>query len=396
MRMVCLFALMMCAVQAQDIRTFGAREDATPRDNAQAIQSAVDAAAKVGGGKVVVPKGVWPSGSVWLKSGVELHLDEGAVLKASGDLADYNDLEAYPENWGSKQEEWVGKHLLIAREAQGVSITGPGRIDGSGDAFFEDKPRSINPKATGWIYGMRKARNREQGRAGQLVVFVKCRDVSVGQGLMITNAPCWCLYFYGCENVQVKDYIVRNGRTDGNTDGVDVDCCRNVQLENLDVVTGDDAIAIRGSGKRFHDGVRKHICENVRVRNCRLRAEAMGIRVGVGEGLIRNVSFENVVVEHASQGISFECYYGVKEGNGVDIENVQIRNFTVQDCYSNFRLRTGGDALDFGIRNILFENCTFGAYLPCVRDGDTTKGLENVHFRNCVYTPVKNSSYVGR
>ena len=381
------------AAPVRDIRDFGAGEDAPPAANARAIQRAVDAAAQAGGGAVVVPRGVWRSGTVWLKSGVELRLSEGAVLKASGDLADYNAEDAYPENWGSKSEEWTGRHLVIAREAKGASITGRGRIDGSGDLFFEERPRRVNPAATGWIYGMRKARDPRQGRPGQLVVFVKCRDVFVGDGLMITNSPCWCLYFYGCENVHVRDYSVRCGRMDANTDGVDVDCCRKVLLENLDVETGDDGIAIRGCGRHFHDAVKKHVCEDVRVRNCRLRSEAMGIRIGVGEGLIRNVSIENVVVEHASQGVSFECFYGVSEGNGVDIENVRIRNFTTKDCYSNFRLRTGGDMLRFGIRDILFENCIFGAHLPCVRDGDASKGLANIRFENCVYSPVPNNTY---
>ena len=89
-----------------------------------AIQRAIDEAAKAGGGRIVVPPGVWKSGTIWLKRNVELHLAEGSVLKASGDLADYNRADAYPENWGCPPEYWNGCHFIIAREADGGNGTG--------------------------------------------------------------------------------------------------------------------------------------------------------------------------------------------------------------------------------------------------------------------------------
>ena len=144
-----------------DIRDFGAAVDAKPAVNAAAIQRAIDGAEKAGGGTVVVPAGTFTSGTIWLKRNVELHLAEGSVLKASGDLADYNRADAYPENWGCPPEYWNGCHFIIARQADGASITGGGTIHGNGDAFYDDEPRAyyswMKPGSHAWWNGIRWA-----------------------------------------------------------------------------------------------------------------------------------------------------------------------------------------------------------------------------------------------
>ena len=377
-----------------DVRDFGTSQDSQPAENAKAIQKALDTCSARGGGKVIVPKGVWNCGTLWLRSKTELHLAEGAVLKASGNLADYNAEDAYPENWGCPAEEWNGHHFIIAREVEDVAITGPGALDGNSGVFFEDRPRQVNPKAIGWTLGMRKARDREKFRPGQMVAIIRSRDIFVGDGLAISNSPCWCLYFYGCTNAVVRNYTVRNGPTDGNTDGVDIDCSHNVSVSYADIVTGDDGIAIRASGKRFVGGASAAPpCSRIHISHCNLSAEAQGIRIGVGEGLISDVLIEDVTVHRGANGVAFDTYYGKKEGCGVDIENVTFRNFTVKDCYSNYRFRAGGDALKFGIRNMLFENCFFGAMLPGIRDGDSAASVSDIRFVGCTLAPRSNSRF---
>ena len=104
--------------------------------NRAVIQRAVDAASAAGGGRVEIPPGTWPTGSIELKSGVELHLPKGATLKGSVNRADYNANDAFPENFWSNSEEWSGGHLVWARDAEDISITGEGAINGSGPEFF--------------------------------------------------------------------------------------------------------------------------------------------------------------------------------------------------------------------------------------------------------------------
>ena len=93
-----------------------------------AIQAAIDDCHDKGGGQVVIPAGHFVSGSICLKSNVELHFQHGAKLIASTDMNDYNAPDAYPQNWGSVNEEWAGKHLIYAVEQTNIAITGHGTI----------------------------------------------------------------------------------------------------------------------------------------------------------------------------------------------------------------------------------------------------------------------------
>ena len=391
---------------AFDIRDFGAAESASPAHNAAAIQRALDAAAlgaravrprKTPRGKnavatsvgetpvsrqcVVVPPGTFVSGTLWLRPHVELHLEKGAVLKASPNLADYNALDAYPENWGCPPEYWNGCHFIIARNADGASITGQGIVDGNGDAFFDDEPIAyydwMKPGARCWWNGIRWAKDKENLRPGQLVVFVKCRDVAV-RGVTIRNSPCWSLWFWGCEGVRVSDYTVRNGENDGNTDGIDIDCSRDVILERADIDTGDDAIAIRASARESAPTAQGRlgipaVTDSVRIRDCRLRSTSSVFRVGVGEGVIRNVLVESVACDRGGTAVNVSTLYGVPEGHGTDIEDVTFRNCRFSGCRIGAAVRSnGGDRLEFGIRRIRFENCDFDGLQPVV---ESTPGV---------------------
>ena len=360
-----------------DISRFGATTSASPADNAAAIQRAIDAAAKEGGGRVVVPAGTFTSGTIWLKRNVELHLAEGSVLKASGDVADYNAEDAYPENWGCpKTEQWRGLHFIIARDADGASITGPGTLHGNGDAFYDEKPKAyfswMKPGSAAWWNGIRWSKDKEKLRPGQMVAFIKCRNVAV-RGITIRNSPCWSLWFWGCDGVAVSDYTVRNGENDGNSDGIDFDCSRNVVLERADIDAGDDAIAIRASARAFSpDGKGRlglpAVTENVRIRDCRLRSTSSVIRIGVGEGVIRDVSFDNLTCDRGGTAVNISTRYGEAARSGTDIERIVMRNCHFTNCRRGaVVLSNGGDKLDFGIRDIRFEDCSFGGCKPVIQ-----------------------------
>jgi polygalacturonase len=360
-----------------DIRNFGAAESAAPTANAAAIQSALDAASAVGGGTVSIPVGTFVSGTLWLRPRVELRMEEGAVLKASPNPGDYNAPDAYPENWGCPNEYWNASHFIIARYADGASITGSGTIDGNGDAFFDDEPTAyydwMKPGASCWWNGIRWAKDKENLRPGQLVAFIKCRNVAV-RGITIRNSPCWSLWFWGCEGVRVGDYTVRNGENDGNTDGIDIDCSRDVVLENADIDTGDDAIAIRASARESAPTAQGRlglppVTDGVRIRDCRLRSTSSVFRIGVGEGVIRNVLIEDVTCDRGGTAVNISTLYGVPEGHGTDIEDVTIRNCRFTECRVGAAVRSnGGDRLEFGIRRIRFENCTFGGLPPVLEN----------------------------
>ena len=356
----------VCVAADFDIRKTGASQTNAPAANAVAIQRAIDAAADVAG-RVVVPAGEWVSGTLWLKSGVELHLAKGAVLKASPDLKDYNAEDAYPENWGSpKSEHWRGFHFIICRAAENVAITGEGTIHGNGDVFFDEKPIRyydwMTPTAAAWWNGIRRAKDKVDLRPGQLIVFVKCRNLRV-DGVTIRNAPCWSLYFHGCQDVTVRNYTVRNGHDDGETDGVDVDCCKNVLLEDLDIDTGDDAIAIRGAGRRLLLDPQPP-CENVVVRRAKLKATSSVFRIGVGDGLIRNVTVEDVVCGRGGTAINLNACFGDRATGGVDMEDIVFRRCRFENCRLGYWIHAAGKKQTFGIRRVTLEDVSFPKDIP--------------------------------
>lgn len=123
---------------------------------------------------MLIPAGVFVSGTIWMRSHVELHLAHGARLQASTRLEDYNQEDAFPQNQSCPEEEWNGKHLLIAYQCQDIAVTGTGVIDGSGPFFFA-------PPVKIWEYlwweGLALAKDKENLRPGQMLVMVECTRV---------------------------------------------------------------------------------------------------------------------------------------------------------------------------------------------------------------------------
>ena len=370
-----------------DVRAFGAKGDGLTKDTA-AVQRALDACAQAGGGRVTVPPGTYLIGSVYLGDHTEFHLQEGATLLGSPDLADYNAPDAYPQNFGSKNEGWSAKHLILALEKRGVSITGRGVIDGNGRAFFDDKPQFVGKIC--WRDGGVNARDRaHQGRPGQEIVFIECHDVAV-RDVTLRDMSCWSCFFHGCENVTVGGVTVRNNLTHLNTDGFDVDSCRNVVVGDCDIVTGDDAIAIRGAPGRLKDPAK--ICENVRVSNIVCRVSADGMRVGVGNGTIRNLRVSDMKIEHAGRGLHLQCVYGKPGPKGVDISDISFERVSIRGAAEAIHVGVGSDISAATLANIRFSHVSAEGLAPSVVCGGRDTRVKGVSFADCSFNVVRTAS----
>ncbi len=331
-----------------------------------ALQAAIDQVAATGGGRVTIPAGTFRTGTIYLKSHVELHLAQGARLLGSENLNDYNPTNAFPQNWGSVREGWSAKHLILALEQDDVAITGEGVIDGNGRAFFDTKSKWKGTIC--WRDGAINAKDAaHQGRPGQMIEFVECTNVRM-RNIRIEDSPCWSCFFYGCDNVSIHGIRVENGVLNLNTDGLDIDSCRNVTVSDCIIRTGDDAIAIRGSPARLKNPAR--VCENVTVENCVFHVSADGMRIGVGAGTIRHVRISNIVIEYAGVGFHIQPIYGTS--TGVDISDISISHCSIRGAVEAISV--------LGAKTKRIRNVSFSDIL--IEENDLIKGA-----------PMVNASY---
>ena len=300
-----------------DVREHGAKGDGIAKDTA-AVQRAVDAAAAHGGGEVLLPRGTYLCGSVFLKSGVVFHLAEGATLKGSPDSEDYNAVDVCPQNWSSKAESASGAHLLLCIEQTNVTVRGTGRIDGNCTAFL------LAPDGKPWPGGQ----GRIPWRPSQMLYFVESENVRV-EGVSLVDSSYWSCFFHGCTNVTVKDLRVRTRREPFHThngDGIDIDCCEDVEVSGCDINTADDSITLRADVTRLR---RPRPCARIRVSECRLSSACNAIRVGVGEGLVHDAAFRNIEICDTRTAVDFVSYWR-RGGKGVAMDGISFDGMNVE------------------------------------------------------------------
>ena len=357
-----------------DILDFGAVADGVTLNTA-AIQAAIDRCHQNGGGTVVVPAGTFKTGTIWLKSNVELHLCHGATLLASENLDDYNAEDAYAQNYRCDEEEWCGKHLIIVHEQENVAITGHGTIDGNGHTYYGEPIKKWNFL---WVDGLALSRDKERLRPGQVIVFVECKRVRV-EDIHMQNTTCWNIHFHGCEFVQVRGVSIQNPTTYANTDGIDIDTSRYVTVSDCIIDTADDAFAIRGAGHRLKDP--PEACEHITITNCVLGSSSGAFRFGVGNSPIRHVRVSNLTVRRCATAFIFTSNYSAARGMYTPISDVTISNVAIEQTQRAIKFA----AVEKGeIQDILLENVTCRAYAGSyvkAPEGNHIHGVRLENFR---------------
>ena len=266
------------------ITDFGAVADGTTL-NTEAIAKAIDAAAAApNGGEVVIPAGRFLSGSIFLKSGVSLHLEKKAVLLGSNRIEDYPKRKTRIEG---HFPEWR-MALVNVQEMDKVRIHGEGKIDGNGIMFWAQfwQRRKENPKCT----------NLEVERP-RLMFIDRCKDVEI-KGLTFRDSGFWNLHLYNCDGVLVEGLDIEaptKGHILGpSTDGIDVDSSRNVTIRKCRISVNDDNIALKGSkGPLAHQDTASPPVENILVEDCVIGDGNGLITCGSEATLIRNVTVKN-------------------------------------------------------------------------------------------------------
>lgn len=321
----------------------------------EAFAKAIDALTKKGGGKLVVPKGVWLTGPITLKSNINLHVMSGAVITFVPDESQYPIVETVFEGLDTKRCQ----SPINARNATNVAITGQGVIDGNGQYWrpvkkakvtdsqwstFTSSGGIVDKKKAYWVpsEGYAKGEALAQMNVPQniksdaewnsirrflrpvMVSFIECKNVKL-EGCIFQNSPAWNIHPLMCENVIIKDVLVRNPSYAQNGDALDLESCKNALIINSRFDAGDDGICIK-SGKDADGRRRARPCENVVVDGCTVFAGHGGFVVGSEmSGGVRNISVQNCQFLGTDVGLRFKS----QRGRGGIVENIYIKGISM-------------------------------------------------------------------
>lgn len=300
-----------CQTRAYNIVDFGAKGDGRTLNTAF-IQKAIDKATAAGGGKVVVPKGRFVTGTIRLKNGVHLFLQKDAVLLGSTNRLHYG--------------KEVADYLINTTDQKKVSITGYGEIDGQGrevvKSLFKLLHQGILQDAQWKI-----KRPGEKNRPG-VIAFTGCTDVVV-KGITVKNSAGWVQDYRNCKNV-VIDSITVISTEYWNNDGIDIVNSQNVSITNCYVDAADDAICLKSE-----DG--PGYCENVYVANCTLRSSASAFKLGTGS----RGGFRNIVVKNLFVFDTYRSAIALEAVDGGFLENVDIQQVKAVNTGNAIFIRLG-------------------------------------------------------
>jgi hypothetical protein len=284
-----------------DITAFGAKGDGTTL-NTSAIQNAIDACHAAGGGTVMVPSGVFVTGSLRLKSRVTLKITKDAVLRGSPNIADYT-VETAELHWGAfwrfAASQWR-QCLIYAEDAEEIGIEGPGTIDGQGGSERKVFPNAKDP------------------RRPMLVRLVGCRKVTV-RDVKLLDPASFTTFFVRSEDIHIERVTIRS-RNSPNGDGLDFDGCKRVRIKDCDLDTGDDGIG----PKVFHPDWPN---EDFEISGCRITSRWHAIRVGAESiAPIRRLTMRDCGFTQCQGGIKIEASEGALfEGlsfSGIEMKQV--------------------------------------------------------------------------
>ena len=344
---------------------FGAVNDAQTL-NTQAFAKAIDACTKAGGGKVIVPAGVWLTGPIELKSNVDLHLESGAVVQFTKDHTQYPIIKA-----GGGSNSFTPASPIYAYDATNIALTGNGVFDGAGDSWRPVKKEKTTPgqwsdfTKTGvvskdgkvwWpsfeaISGeeyLKKLKERTNKPTADdylpardylrpyMLYLVHCDNILI-EGITLKNSPKFIFYPNHCTNLTMNGANVYNDWWAQNGDAIDISACKNVVIYKCTVNAGDDGICMKSSGGKGRDNAeleniliasctvfRAHGgfvigsntdggMKNIYVSDCNFIGTDIGIRVksnaGRG-GLVKNIYVDNIIMKNiVHEAVLFNTYY---------------------------------------------------------------------------------------
>ena len=375
----------------------------------QAFADAIAAVSKKGGGKVIVPRGIWLSGPITLKSNIEIYTESGALIVFSTDKSLYPLVETNFEGFNT----YRCTSPINGRNLENIAITGKGVIDGSGEAWRAVKKEKLTESqwkklvVSGGLLGengktwypsqqfingekvaemnvprdLKTKAEFEQVKdflRPVMISLISCKKVLI-DGPTFQNSPAWCIHPLLCEDFTLRNTTVRNPWYSQNGDGIDIESCKNSIIHDSNFDVGDDAICIK-SGKDKEGRDRGIPNENLIVKNCIVYHGHGGVTVGSEmSGGVRNLHISNCTFIGTDVGLRFKS----NRGRGGVVENIYISDVEMMNIPTqaiSFNLyysgRSASEDLEAG------ENGSVENLLPVTEE---TPQFKNIFIRdvNC-------------
>jgi polygalacturonase len=400
-----------------NIIDFGAKADGVSL-NTESINKAIDVCSKQGGGTVLIPAGLWMSGPITLKSNVNLQLAENCLLRFSSDFNQYSLVQG---NWEG-HPAMRNQSPISAANAENIAITGSGIIDGGGDAWRMMKKEKMTESqwrrliASGgvlsadkktWYPSEKSRKGSETKDAGllqngktlkdfeeikdffrpNLLVFYQCRKILL-EGVRFQNSPAWCLHPLLCEDLTIRNIAVKNPWNAQNGDGIDIESCKNILLENSSFDVGDDGICIK-SGRDEAGRKRNKPTENVLIRNCTVYHAHGGFVIGSEmSGGVRNIVVSDCTFIGTDIGLRFKT----TRGRGGIVEKIFIRNINMMNIV--------GDAIFFDMYYMAKDPIALAGDTTSLPEKkklpvtDATPQFRDFHIKNIVCNGAANAIFI--
>ncbi|MCD8167653.1 MAG: glycoside hydrolase family 28 protein [Bacteroides sp.] len=385
--------------------------------NTQAFARAIDALSQQGGGRLIIPAGVWLTGPIVLKSNINLHLEDRAIILFSPNKDLYPLVETSFEGLDTRrcQSPISGNNL------ENIAITGSGAIDGNGHYWRPLKKQKVSESewkntisrggvfkrddywmpSAGYLHGdtisdmnvPRHLKTEEEWAFVKdflrpvMVSLQHCKNVYL-QGVIFQNSPAWNLHPLQCENVIIDGVLVRNPSYAQNGDGLDLESCKNTIIVNSTFDVGDDGICIK-SGKDEDGRRRGQATENVIVDNCTVFKGHGGFVVGSEmSGGVRNISVSNCQFLGTDVGLRFKS----RRGRGGVVENIYISRISMFDIATEpllFNLYYGGQSAV----EVLEEGVTIPREETFPAVDETTPAFRNIYVKDIVCSKARRAIY---
>ena len=409
------------ADKVYDITKYGAKTTNTAAKNQKAIQKAIDKCSKKGGGRVVIPAGQkFLTAAIQLKSGVNLEVQEGAVLEFAFEPELY---PIVPTRWEGL-DCWNLSPLIYAYQARDIAITGKGTIDGGGtnDTWWPwCGSKKFGMKEGGIAQNMgARARLLKQAEDGvdmdqrrfgptdglrpQMINFNQCEGILI-EDVTLLRSPFWVIHPLLSKDITVRGVHINNDGPNG--DGCDPESCDRVLIENCFFNTGDDCIAIKsGRNNDGRQGGQGRFAgtpsKNIIIRNSKFNNGHGGVVIGSEiSGGCQNVYAENCEMD--SPSLDRVLRIKTNSCRGGIIENINMRNITVGQCgEAVLKINTDYEPREIccrgfypTVRNVTMENVTckkskYGVMIVGYEDPKLAYTVNNITVRNCQFDGVYN------